>query len=70
MIMNKTECLQELRKILDNDNDNMNEENLYNRIRSSSGTDESLAKIYEIPVELVKSVRKIVEIELDSNMNF
>ncbi len=46
-------------KIVNKDQYGLNPESLYNNIKNSTGTEEKLATLYDIPVEIVKEIKSL-----------
>ena len=51
---------QQIKKIADSDEfGTLEAKTLYNGIRNSTGTNETLAELYEVPVDLVIKIKKL-----------
>jgi len=56
--MTKKQIVNELKNIAESEGDfNLNAEKWYNRIKNSSGDNEMLGKIFNIPEYLVKNIK-------------
>ncbi len=55
------ELKDSLTEIACEDGDNLQPSTLYRNIANSSGTDESLAKIFEVPLNVIIEIKKINE---------
>ena len=57
--LTKEECINKLQNYLDQDQDNMNVENFYKNIESSSGSIKELAGLFSVDENLIENIQRL-----------